>query len=281
MVGLMEVRLFGELEAEQAGVPMPVRGTKQRALLALLALQPGQPVSADRLIELLWSDGQAANPANAFRPRSASCAALSGRARSSPPKPAMPSRSALMRSTSSVSSSWWRRDGRLAEVGHGADASAALGKALGLRRGEPLAEFTYAGFADTERTQLDELTLVAIESRAGADLMLGRHGELVGELEAPCREHPLRQRLWELLMLALYQAGRQAEALSAYTEVRDRLVSELGIDPGRPCGNSRPGSWPRIRHSPQPARQVRAVPAPMATGNLRERLSSFVGRARN
>jgi DNA-binding SARP family transcriptional activator len=61
--------------------------------------------------------------------------------------------------------------------------------------------------------------------------MLGRHGELVGELEALCREHPLRERLWELLMLALYRAGRQAEALSAYTEVRDRLASELGIDP--------------------------------------------------
>ena len=121
---------------------------------------------------------------------------------------------------------------RLAEAGQAADASAALGKALGLRRGEPLADFTYAGFFDAERTRLDELTLAAIESRAGADLMLGRHGELVGELEASCREHPVRERLWELLMLALYQAGRQAEALSAYTEVRDRLAGELGIDPG-------------------------------------------------
>ena len=73
---------------------------------------------------------------------------------------------------------------------------------------------------------------MAIETRAEADLMLGRHGELVGELEALCREHPLRERLWELLMLALYRAGRQAEALRAYTEARDYLVDELGIDPG-------------------------------------------------
>ena len=111
-------------------------------------------------------------------------------------------------------------------------ASAALGEALGLRRGEPLAEFTYAGFFDAERARLDELILVAIESRAGADLGLGRHGELAGELEARCREHPLRERLWELLILALYRSGRQAEALRAYTEVRDRLAGELGIDPG-------------------------------------------------
>src|SRR5271169_5267401 len=63
----MQVRLFGELEAEQAGVPVPVRGAKQRALLALLALQRGQPVSAERLIDVLWGDGQAANPANALQ----------------------------------------------------------------------------------------------------------------------------------------------------------------------------------------------------------------------
>jgi DNA-binding SARP family transcriptional activator len=73
---------------------------------------------------------------------------------------------------------------------------------------------------------------VAIETRVEADLVLGRRGELVAELEALCREHPLRERLWELLMLALYRAGRQAEALPAYTEARDRLVGELGIDPG-------------------------------------------------
>ena len=95
---------------------------------------------------------------------------------------------------------------RLAAGGEMAAASAALGEALGLRRGEPLAEFAYAGFFDAERAYLDELTLVAIESRAGADLGLGRHGELAGELEALCREHPLRERLCELLILALYQS---------------------------------------------------------------------------
>ena len=148
-----------------------------------------------------------------------------------------------------------------------------LGEALRLRRGEPLAEFAYAGFADAERAHLDELTLVAFEARVGADLSLGRHGEVVGELEALCREHPLRERLWELLILALYRDGRQAEALRAYTEIRDRLVDELGIDPGvgpprarGPCPGPGPDARRRAVRTPlrsartdgsgQPARAV-------------------------
>ena len=122
---------------------------------------------------------------------------------------------------------------RLSEAGEAALASVALGEALGLRRGEPLAEFAYAGFADAERARLDELALVAVEARAGADLDLGRHADLVGELEAACRRHPLRERLWELLIVSLYRSGRQAEALGAYTAIRGSLVDELGIDPGR------------------------------------------------
>jgi LuxR family transcriptional regulator, maltose regulon positive regulatory protein len=228
----MEVRLFGELEALDGGVPVPVRGAKQRALLALLALQRGQPVSADRLIDVLWGDGQAANPANALQAqigqlrRTLGPAAIltteAGYALS-----AGPDEVDVVRFEQLVA-----KGRRLASDGEMAPASAALGEALRLRRGEPLAEFTYAGFFDAERTRLDELTLVATESRAGADLGLGRYGELAGELEALCREHPLRERLWELLILALYRSGRQAEALRAYTEIRDRLAGELGIDPG-------------------------------------------------
>jgi DNA-binding SARP family transcriptional activator len=87
-------------------------------------------------------------------------------------------------------------------------ACSGLGEALGLRRGEPLADFTYSGFFDAERARLSELTVVAAETRAGADLGLGRHGGLAAELEALCREYPLRERLWELFILALYRAGR-------------------------------------------------------------------------
>ena len=179
---------------------------------------------------------------------------------------------------------------RLAEDGEAALASAVLGDALGLRRGEPLAEFADAGFAAAERAHLEELTLVAVEARAGADLMLGRHGELAAELEALCRQHPLRERLWELLILALYRAGRQAEALRAYTEVRDRLVDELGIDPGPALRELQarilaqdpslaPASAPpSAPPSPVSAAAVPAAAPPASAGNLRARLSRFVGR---
>jgi predicted ATPase/DNA-binding SARP family transcriptional activator len=279
-VEVMEVRLFGELEALDGGVPVPVRGAKQRALLALLALQRGQPVSADRLIDLLWGDGQAANPANALQAQIGQLRRTLGSAAilTSEAGYALdvgPEDVDVVRFEHLVA-----RGRRLAEAGQAADASAALGKALGLRRGEPLADFTYAGFFDAEQARLDELTLAAIECRAGADLMLGRHGELAGELEALCRVHPLRERLWELLMLALYQAGRQAEALSAYAEVRDRLAGELGIDPGPALRELQARI---LAQDPSLAAAgpagLEAVAAPMATGNLRERLSSFVGRA--
>src|ERR1035441_6745256 len=171
----MEVRLFGELEAVAGGVPVPVRGAKQRALLALLALQRGQPVSADRLIDVLWGDGQAANPANALQAQIGQLRRTLGPA-------------AILTT----------------EAGY---ALAAGPGEVDVVRGEPLAEFTHAGFFDAERAHLDELTLVAIESRAGADLGLGRHGELAGELEALCRKYPLRERLCELLILALYRSG--------------------------------------------------------------------------
>jgi len=228
----MEVRLFGELEAVAAGVPVPVRGAKQRALLALLALQRGQPVSADRLIEALWGDGQAANPANALQAQIGQLRRTLGPAailttEAGYALAAGPDEVDVVRFEQLVA-----KGQRLAADGEMEPASVALGEALRLRRGEPLAEFIYAGFFDAERAHLDELTLVAIESRAGADLGLGRHGELAGELEARCREHPLRERLWELFILALYRSGRQAEALGAYAEVRDRLAGELGIDPG-------------------------------------------------
>jgi predicted ATPase/DNA-binding SARP family transcriptional activator len=275
----MQVRLFGELEAAADGVPLPVRGAKQRALLALLALQRGRPVSADRLIDMLWGDGQAANPANALQAQIGQLRRTFGAgailtSEAGYALAAGPDDVDVVRFGQLVA------DGRrLAGDGEAALASAALGEALALRRGEPLAEFADAGFADAERAHLDELTLVAIEARAGADLMLGRHEELAGELEPLCRQHPLREHLWELRILALYRAGRQAEALRAYTEVRDRLVGELGIDPGPALRELQarilaqdPSLAPA---SPAP---VPAAAPPTSAGNLRARLSSFVGR---
>ena len=277
-VEAMDVRLFGQLEAADGGVALAVRGAKQRALLALLALYRGEPVSADRLIDVLWGDGLAAKPANALQAQIGQLRRILGAGAIVTTEAGYalavgPDEVDVVRFEQLVA-----KGRRLAEAGEMAQASAALGEALGLRRGEPLAEFAYAGFADAERAQLDELTLVAIETRAGADLVLGRHGELAGELEAHCRQHPLRERLWELLILALYRAGRQGDALRAYTEVRDRLAGELGIDPGPALRElqARILAQDPSLAAASPARVRAAVPA--AAGNLRERLSSFIGR---
>jgi predicted ATPase/DNA-binding SARP family transcriptional activator len=275
----MEVRFFGEFEAREGGVALPVRGTKQRAVLALLALQRGGPVSADRLIDMVWGDERIANTANALQAQigqlrrtlgaTAVVTSEAGYALDIGPDDLDAARFEQLVATGR----------RLLEEGEPALASSTLGEALQLRRGEPLSEFAYAGFADAERAHLDDLTLVATEARVEADLVLGQHGELVGELEALCRAHPLRERPWELLMLALYRAGRQAEALRAYSQARDHLVDELGIDPGPALRRleARILAQDPSLAAVSPARQT--VAAPMATGNLRERLSSFVGRS--
>jgi len=272
------VKLFGELEVVSGGVAAPVRGAKQRALLALLALNRGNPVSADRLIDQVWGDGQTAKPANALQAQVAQLRRTLGASAivTSEAGYALDIRPADLDAARFEALVGEGR--RLSTEGEVARASAVLDDALRLRRGELLAEFAFAGFADAERARLNELALVAAEYRAEAALELGRHNELVGELEVLCRDHPLRERLWELLMLALYRAGRQAEALRAYTEIRDRLVDELGVDPG---SSLRQLETRVLDHDPSlVAKQPPAsrVPSPSVPGNLPEPLSSFVGR---
>ncbi len=150
----MEVRLFGELEAVAAGVPVPVRGAKQRALLALLALQRGQPVSADRLIDLLWGGRQAANPANALQTQIGHLRRTLGptailTSEAGYTLTAGPDEVDVIRFEQLVA-----KGQRLAADGQMEPASAALGEALRLRRGEPLAEFTYASTGPSGRADL-------------------------------------------------------------------------------------------------------------------------------
>ena len=273
------MKLFGEFEVVRGGVAIPVRGAKQRALLALLALNRGNPVSADRLIDQLWGEGQTTKTANALQAQIAQLRRTLGASA------VVTSESGYALDISAADLDAARFEALIAEgrrlsaEGAVARASTVLGDALRLRRGEPLSEFAYAGFADAERAHLNELAVVAIEYRVEADLELGHHNELVGELEALCRDHPLRERLWELLMLALYRAGRQAEALRAYTEIRDRLVDELGVDPG---SGLRELETRVLDHDPslvgeQPP-APRAPARPSVPGNLPEPLGRFLGR---
>jgi DNA-binding SARP family transcriptional activator len=125
-------------------------------------------------------------------------------------------------------------EGRAAlAAGDSADAAERLRAALGLWRGAPLSDFAYERFAQDEITRLEELHVAALEDRIEADLALGRHEEVVPELESLVGRHPHRERLRGQLMLALYRAGRQAEALEAYRDARRTLLADLGIEPGR------------------------------------------------
>ena len=125
------------------------------------------------------------------------------------------------------------RDGRAAlAAGDPGAASRLLGEALGLWRGPPLAEVSFAEFAQSDIRELEELRLEALESRVEADLELGRHVELVSELEALHVQHPTRERVAGQLMLALYRSGRQSEALGVYQRVRTELLEQLGLEPG-------------------------------------------------
>jgi predicted ATPase/DNA-binding SARP family transcriptional activator len=124
-------------------------------------------------------------------------------------------------------------DGRAAlAAGDPGLASGLLGEALGLWRGPPLAEVAFAEFAQADIRQLEELRLEALESRVEADLELGRHLQLIGELEALRVQHPARERVAGQLMRALYRSGRQSEALGVYARLRTELLDQVGLEPG-------------------------------------------------
>ena len=131
-------------------------------------------------------------------------------------------------------------------------AAQRLRQGLALWRGPPLADFTYEPFAQQEIARLEELRLVAIEQRIDADLALGRHAQVVGELEALVREHPLRERIRGQLMLALYRCGRQAEALEAYRD--GRRAHERRARP-----RARPGAARAGGQDPRPQPRARAA----------------------
>jgi DNA-binding SARP family transcriptional activator len=223
----MEVRLLGTIEVTVDGAPIELGGARQRALLALLTMHANEPVARDKLIDALWGEQPSENAANAL-------AALVARLRRALPTEAVVTRSGgyeLVIDPLSIDAVRFER--LVADAGGAAAAtsSATLREALALWRGPPLAEFAYEDWAQPYIARLDETRRAAIGSRIQADLELGRSGELIGELEALVRDEPLHERFRGQLMLALYRAGRQAEALEAYRRARDTLVEGLGLEP--------------------------------------------------
>jgi predicted ATPase/DNA-binding SARP family transcriptional activator len=228
----MEYRILGSLEAWNGGRELSLGGLKPRALLALLLLHANELVPADRLIDELWGEDSPEDAPAALRVNVS-------RLRKALPRDVLMTRSpgyVLRVEPDTLDLHRFERlvdEGRsLLARGSGGDASDRIREALSLWRGPALADFAYESFAQAAIARLEEIRLAALELRIDADLVVGRHDELVTELEALVAEHPLRERLRSLHILALYRSGRQAEALEAYRRVRSLLVTELGLEPG-------------------------------------------------
>jgi DNA-binding SARP family transcriptional activator/DNA-binding beta-propeller fold protein YncE len=231
--GTVEFLMLGPLEVRERGRPIEIGRGQQRALLALLLLNANQTVSVERIVDELWGEHP---PATAAKIIQNYVSRLRG---------AFESDGILITRGSGyeLHVEPGGRDvdrfeerlsvGRQALVrGEAGEASRKLHEALGVWRGPALSDFALEEFAQNEIARLEERRLVAFEERIEADLALGRHRDLVGELEALIAEHPLRERLRGQLMIALYRSGRQSEALHAYQEARKTLVEELGLEPG-------------------------------------------------
>lgn len=231
----MEFRILGTLEVASEGRLLPLGGARQRALLAILLLNANEVVSNERLIDSLWG-GQPPQAAGAGVQNFVSQLrkVLEPEATRGEHRVLVTRPPGYVLRLESDQFDLTRFERLLAEAWEEATPEAKASKlraALSLWRGEPLADLAYAPFAQPEIHRLEELRLVALEERIEADLALGRHAEAVAQLELLIGKHPLRERLRAQLIVALYRAGRQAEALDVYQDARRALVEELGLEP--------------------------------------------------
>ena len=265
----LELRILGPVQAVRAGRDVPLGGPRQRAVLALLLLDAGRAVPAGQLAEALWLGSPPAGAAKTLR-------SYVSRLRTAlAPEVAVAARGggyALIAEAGLVDAA---RFERLVGAGQGAlglgEAAVAAGRfaeALALWRGRALADVADVEPLALEAARLEELRLVAVEGRAEAGIALGQPGEVVAELERLVAEYPVRERLWRLLVLALYRAERQADALAAYRRARAMLAEELGLEPGE-----------ELRELAQAVlrQEVPAAPRQERHG-LPARLTSLVGR---
>ena len=230
---MIEFRILGPLEVEDEGRLVPLGGSKQRAVLAILLLHCGEVVSVDRLVDELWGE----------RPPDTATKTVQvyvSRLRKELGQDRLLTRGGgylLDIEPDQLDAERFQRltaeGGAALERGDARSASELLRQALELWRGPPLANLAYEPFAQSHIARLEERRLVALENRIEADLALGHHAELIPELETLVREHPARERLRAQLILALYRSGRQTDALASYRDARRALVAEFGLEPSR------------------------------------------------
>jgi DNA-binding SARP family transcriptional activator len=228
----IELRLLGPLEVVRDGTAVPLGGRRRRSALAILALNAGRVVSAERLADDLYAGEAPATAVTQVQRQVSELRKLLPEARLETVAPGYvlrlePGQLDLQRFERLIAQGAERLD-----RGDAAHAREALREALDLWRGPALADLADEPFARSAIARLEELRLVAAERRVEADVELGQAAAVVPELEELVSANPLRERLVELLMLALYRTGRQADALAVYRAQRALLADQLGLEPG-------------------------------------------------
>jgi WD40 repeat protein/DNA-binding SARP family transcriptional activator len=282
----MRFQVLGPLEVEADSGAVVLGGPKERLLLALLLARPNQVASVEALIRGLWGEQPPPTAAKTLQShvKRLRRALEPGRARGAAGQvlvtrePGYLLRVAPGALDAAQFEELTAQARRALDSGAADTAASLLRQALALWRGQAFEEFLGCDLTVAEADRLGELRLTALEDRVEADLRLGRHRELVAELERLVKEQPLRERLWAQLLLALYRSGRQADALLAYQRARSILVEELGIDPGSELRRLQAAVLAQDSglDLPPPAG---AAPSPELPDGLRPLGPAFVGRA--
>jgi predicted ATPase/DNA-binding SARP family transcriptional activator len=230
-MGHLELRVLGPLEAVHNGEPLVLGGPKPRAVLGVLLLRPRHVVRTDALVEALWGEQP---PATAVKTLQKYVSLLRTQLCERDVLVTRGHGYALTIAPQAVDAGRFEHLIDAAGAGDPWRAEVLLNEALELWRGVPFVELGEVPAAVAERVRLEERRLEATEALADAQLALGQHARLVSRLEELVIMHPLRERLWGQLMLALYRCGRQADALDTYQRLRAGHAEQLGIDPSLP-----------------------------------------------
>jgi DNA-binding SARP family transcriptional activator len=233
----LEIRVLGPVEVTCDDRAVDIGGVKARALVARLLIDRGLVVSVDRLVDSLWGDHNGEGAEIALR---STISRVRKRLRDAgAPDDLIVTRAPGYVLDAPAEVTDLHRFEHLVAEGRRqlsrrrpSEAIRLLTDAQDLWRGQAYSEVRDEPFARAEARRLEELLLAATETRIDAELTLGRHEGLIGELESLTSANPMRERLWSQRMLALYRCGRQAEALRVFQDLRSILVAELGIDPG-------------------------------------------------
>ncbi|WP_395104440.1 BTAD domain-containing putative transcriptional regulator [Actinomadura sp. SCN-SB] len=279
--------VLGPPRGRRGSEELPLGPPQQRAMLTALLLREGRPATAQELVNAVWGDAPPERAVGALRTYASRLRRLlepdHGRDRPYRLLVSVGDGYALRLPPEALDVARFERDVAAAEEarsqGRPAQARELLRSALGLWRGTPLSGVP-GPYARAQRIRLTERRLAALESRLELDLELGDHAEIIGELTALVAEHPLRERLRGLLMLALHGAGRPAEALEVYAETRRTLIEDLGIEPGHDLSALHRRLLTETGHTPAPPapRAKAAGAAPPA--QLPRDVPDFTGRER-